>query len=87
MKRRVAVSLPPHGPLRAIVALDQHGTLGRLLHQAATAGLRQPALSGAASAQLVAERAEQARIAEQIRAARRAREVAELSDMRSFAES
>jgi hypothetical protein len=75
--RRLAVTLAPPGPPRAIVALGQHGTLGRILHQAATASLRQPVLSGSASYELAAETARLAEEAERRRQMRRAQQIAE----------
>jgi len=84
VKRRVPVTLAAPGPRRPIVALDQLSPLGQCFHQAATGGLRQPALTGNAIYEMVAEQARLAEEALRRRAVRRAREAA---DMRSFAES
>ena len=59
---------------RPIVQPDLNCPFYAALHQTATAGLRQRALSGAESARLAAETARLAAEAEQVRAARRERE-------------
>jgi hypothetical protein len=82
MKRRVTVTLLPPGPMREIVALDQHGALGQVLHQAAAGALRQPLLSGSASYELAAETLRLAEEAERRRAVRRAQEAAQNAELR-----